>query len=206
MDAPAHGGRGKQRVHQVKLDRLTGPGVVVDIKKKIVGNVDYRLTVSDLKEWESRYGKISEKAIVLLNSGWDKYQNDYFKAFGTTNLTDTTSYHFPGWHEDAVLWLVKNRNVNMIGVDTPSIDYGQSQKFLAHQAGASNDLSMLESVANLDKIPPSGTIIYAAVTNILDGSGGPTRVFAVIDGNGVPCVHQTWFLWLSLFCALICFV
>ncbi|KAJ8320854.1 hypothetical protein KUTeg_002441 [Tegillarca granosa] len=208
MDAPAHFGRGRNHVHLVPLDRLIGPGCIINVKKKVENNHDYALSVSDLEDWEKMYGKIPEKAIVIMNSGWDKYKDDELKAWGTNNITDTTSYHTPGWSAQSITWLVKNRRINMIGVDTPSIDIGQTTKFEAHVAGAMNDLSMLENVVNLDKIPPSGTIIYAAVTKILDGSGAPTRVFAVVGDNtsGTSRVQYTWSLLLCIVSAILTFL
>jgi kynurenine formamidase len=185
LDAPAHFAEGKWRSHQIPIENLIGPGVVIDIKSKVAVNYDHRVSVEDMLEWEKEHGLIPLKAIVLMNSGWsDRYPNKT-RVFNSDTPNVPASFHFPGFHEDGVNWLIDNRGIHMIGVDTPSIDHGQSTHFLAHVACGMNNIPAVENVANLDQIPVKGTIVYVAATMILDGSGGPARVFATLDDNDV---------------------
>ena len=70
MDSPAHFGLGKWTINQIPLDRLSGPGVVIDIRKKAEANPDAALEVKDIKAWERRHGKVPKGAVVIMNSGW----------------------------------------------------------------------------------------------------------------------------------------
>ena len=180
LDAPQHFNEFSWTMDQIPIDHLVGPGVIVDVKEKVASNSDYQVTKADLEAWEDKYGKIPDGAIVLMNSGWhDKYPNKEL-VFGSNTLNDRTSYHFPGWHIDAVEWLVGHRSIHVLGSDTPSFDYARTKRFPVHVLVSKENICGLENVAYLDKIPASGTIISAAAMKIVDGSGSPTRVFALV--------------------------
>ncbi|KAL3861102.1 hypothetical protein ACJMK2_007174 [Sinanodonta woodiana] len=184
LDAPSHFALGGWRLHQIPMDKLAGPGVVINVKDKVINDSDYMVNVDDLKSWESKYGRIPNGAVILMNSGWSMRYPNKTLVFGSSTPNDTSSFHFPGFHTDAVSWLVRHRSVNMIGVDTPSTDYGQSKNFTTHQIMAKNSVPGLENVANLDMIPEDGSAwVYAAVIKVFDGSGGPARVFATVEAR-----------------------
>ena len=180
LDAPSHFAEGSWRNTQIPLERLIGPGVIIDVTEKASANPDYRVTVEDLNDWENEYGRIPDGAIVIMNSGWHKHYPNKTLTFGTNTPTDPATFHFPGFHEDAADWLVRNRNIHVLGVDTPSTDYGQSNTFPVHVIIGKANISGLENVANLNKIPQSGTTIFVAAIKLFDGSGGPARTFATI--------------------------
>ncbi|KAK0055350.1 kynurenine formamidase-like isoform X2 [Biomphalaria pfeifferi] len=176
MDAPSHFAQEGWKLHEIPIERFMGPGVVIDIRAKAARNPDYRLGIADLKSWEKRYGKIPDGAIVFLWSGWDvRYPNT--TLFFNTNSSDA-SFHFPGFHPAAMSWLVNKRNISMIGVDTPSVDYGPSTTFETHQVMSKANIMGLEMVNNLGLIPASGAHITALPIKLLNGSGGLTRVVA----------------------------
>ncbi|XP_033724649.1 LOW QUALITY PROTEIN: isatin hydrolase-like [Pecten maximus] len=185
IDAPTHLAHrdGQWNLDQIPIERLGGPGVIIDVKSKAEADSDYRVTVDDLKAWEARNGRIPYGAVVLMNSGWQKYYPDYNAVFKTDNISDSSTYHFPSWHEDAVDWLISNRVVYYVGVDTPSTDYGQSQTYPVHLLLSKENIIGLESVANLDRIPEVGTTIYVPVMKVRDGSGGPARMFATLPDD-----------------------
>lgn len=115
-----------------------------------------------------------------MNSGWGyKYPNKT-AVFGTIQVDDPSQFHFPAWHEDAIQWLINKRSINMVGVDTPSNDYGQSKTFPVHVHLSKENRPGLENVAHLDKLPVTGAEVFAPVIKTTDGSGGPARIFAVI--------------------------
>lgn len=180
LDAPSHFYKDRWRTHNIPMENLIGPGVIVDVKTKVEINQDYRVSVSDLEKWENMYGRIPDKAIVIMNSGWHERYPNASLVFNTDSPTDPNTFHFPGWHEDAISWLINQRSVNIVGVDTPSTDYGQSKTFPVHVLLGDADISGAENVANLDLIPNSGSMIFVAVTKIKDGSGGPARIFATL--------------------------
>lgn len=181
LDAPAHYSKGGWRTHQVPIDNLIGPGVIIDVREKASADPDYRVTIQDLIEWEDEYGRIPEGAVVIMNSDWDKYYPNAEQTFGTATPNDSATFHFPGFHEDAADWLARYRDINVLGVDTPSTDYGQSANFLVHQTIAKAGICGLENVAYVNRLPPKGSTIFVGVMKLFDGSGGPARTIAVFS-------------------------
>lgn len=168
------------RIQKIPMKDLVGPGVIIDVQEKSKKDHDYRVSIKDLKEWEANFGQIPDGAIVVMNSGWySRYPNKNL-VFNTEKFDDHTTFHFPGWHVDTVLWLINNRVVKAVGVDTPSNDYGQSTEYLVHRLVAKSGLVGVENVANLDAIPQVGSTIFLPVIKLHDGSGGPVRAFATI--------------------------
>ena len=88
--------------------------------------------------------------------------------------------HFPGLHPDAATWLVANRNISAIGLDTPSIDYGQSTHFESHCILFEQNIPAFENVARLDQLPATGALVFALPMKIKGGSGGPLRIVALV--------------------------
>ena len=208
IDAPAHFGRGSWRTQQIPVERLMGPGVIINIKKKAEANPDYRINMDDVMEYETKYGRIPDGAIVIMNSGWYHKYPDKTKIFNTKQHDDPSKFHFPGFHEDAVKWLIDKRGIYAVGADCPSFDSGQADEFPVHKVIGPNNVIGIENVANLDRIPESGSTVFLPVIKIDDGSGGPTRVLATFDdGEGSPAnaacsVHFGMLLVLTL-CYLI---
>jgi len=150
---------------------------------KCDSNRDYLLTVADVKKWEEQFGKIPGNAWVIMYTGIDtKFYPDKEKVFGTskTGLEAIPELSFPGFSAEVVEFLVRERNIKGIGLDTPSIDYGKSTDFKVHQILFAADKLAIENIANLDKLPATGAILYALPMLIKDGTGAPARVFAVL--------------------------
>ncbi|MCZ6865425.1 MAG: cyclase family protein [Candidatus Dadabacteria bacterium] len=185
IDAPIHFSEGKQTVDEIPLEKLIGPAVVIDVTQNVLSDPDYQIGVKDFTDWEAKNGPIPEGSIVLLNTGYAKYWPDRVKYMGTDKRGDgaVKNLHFPGLDPKAAKWLVENRNINAIGLDTPSIDYGQSQLFESHQILFKENIPAFENVAKLDKLPPKGAIIIALPMKIKGGSGGPLRIIAMLPGE-----------------------
>ena len=171
-----HFWKGGWRTHQIPIENLIGPAAIIDVRDKATNDSDYRLSVADLKDWEEIYGKIPSGAIVLMNTDWDKYYPDPSLTFGTQTPNNSATFHFPGFHEDAADWLARYRDVNVIGTDTPSTDYGQSTTYPVHQIIGKAGICGLENVANLNKLPPKGATIFIGAIKLFDASGGLARV------------------------------
>ncbi|XP_053406652.1 isatin hydrolase-like [Mercenaria mercenaria] len=125
IDAPSHVGNGRQSLEQIPPERLIGPGVVIDVRDKVKDNPDYAVTVNDILEHEREHGKIPPNTIVNMNSGWANKYPGARLVFGTDNITDPSTFHFPGWSPEACEMLLQDRQVNVVGVDTPSTDPAQ---------------------------------------------------------------------------------
>jgi len=182
LDAPIHFAEGRKTVDQIPLEQLIAPAVVIDVSEKVQADRDYQIGVDDFAAWEIRYGKIPDKTIVLLRTGYGKFWPDRLKYLGTEKRGPdaVAELHFPGLHPEAARWLVANRNINAIGLDTPSIDYGQSKLFESHQILFERNIPAFENVANLDQLPVMGATVFALPMKIKGGSGGPLRIVALV--------------------------
>ena len=180
LDAPFHFAEGKWTTEQIPLAQTIGPGVIIDVRAKADANRDYLLGADDVSGWEKRYGRIPKAAIVLMYTGWGKYWGDRKRYFGTDEPGDVSNLHFPGFSKQAAEFLIKQRNVKAVGLDTPSIDYGPSKDFIAHQIFSGANIPIFENVAAVDRLPPKGATIFALPMKIKGGSGAPLRIFAIL--------------------------
>jgi kynurenine formamidase len=180
LDAPFHFAQGKWTTDQIPLERTIGPGVIINVRGKAEANRDYQLQVVDIRTWERRHGKIPPGAIVLMYSGWGKFWGDRKSYFGTDHPDDVTNLRFPGFSKEAAEFLVKERKIDAVGIDTPSIDYGPSRDFIVHQVFGRANVPIFENVANLNRLPPKGATIFAIPMKIKGGSGAPLRIFALL--------------------------
>jgi kynurenine formamidase len=178
LDAPVHFAAGKRSVEAIPVEQLAGAAIVVDVSEKSLENRDYQVSVEDFQEWESEQGAIPDSAIVLLRTGYGRYWPDRVQYMGTdeTGEAAVAKLHFPGLHPDAARWLTENRHIKSIGLDTPSIDYGQSTLFESHRILFENNIPAFENVANLDRLPATGSWVIALPMKIAGGSGGPLRI------------------------------
>ena len=182
MDAPIHFAKNGKTIDQIPWDSLIGPAIVIDVSKEALVNPDYQVSIQDFSDWESSFGQIPDGVIVLLHTGYWRYWPDRLRYLGTAERGKEalTDLHFPGLHPDAAKWLVENRKINAIGLDTQSIDYGQSEFFKTHRILCTNDIPFFENIANLDKVPVTGALVIALPMKIEGGSGAPLRLVAII--------------------------
>lgn len=180
LDAPIHFAEGMQSVDEIPIQKLVASAVVIDVTAAVETNRDYRLTQHDLENWEARHGTIPPGAVVLMYTGWGKRWPDRERYLGSDTPSDPKTLHFPGFSKEAADFLVMQRKIDGVGLDTPSIDYGPSQDFIVHQIINGANLYGLENLANLDKLPPKGAILVALPIKIRGGTGGPVRVIAIL--------------------------
>lgn len=182
IDAPVHFAKGHNTVDGIPLDQLMGPAIVVDVTRQCENNRDYLITETDFKNWEQRNGRIPAETVVLLRTGFGKFYPDRKRYLGTDErgVAAVANLHFPGLHPDAARWLMQNRNIKAIGLDTASIDYGQATLFESHRTLFARNIPAFENVANLDKLPSKGFFVVAMPMKIKGGSGGPLRIVAII--------------------------
>jgi len=182
LDSPIHFAEGKHTVDEIPVEKLIGPAVVINVSEKALADPDYQVGVKDFTDWESKNGEISEGSIVLLNTGYAQFWPDRIKYMGTDKRGPEAvkDLHFPGLDPKAAKWLVDNRKINAIGLDTPSIDYGQSTLFESHRILFKENIPAFENVANLDKLPSTGALVIALPMKIKGGSGGPLRIIALL--------------------------
>ncbi|MFP5247155.1 MAG: cyclase family protein, partial [Thermoanaerobaculia bacterium] len=164
----------------IPLEQLVAPAVVIDVADRAAANADYRLTADDIRTWESRHGRIEPGTIVLLHTGWGKRWPNRKAYFGDDTPGKTDNLHFPSYGEDAAKLLVNERRIAALGVDTASIEYGQSSDFIVHRIANGANVPGLENVAHLERVPARGAWLMALPMKIAKGSGGPVRIVALV--------------------------
>jgi len=180
LDAPVHFAKGRHTVDQIPLKQLMGSGIVIDVTKQCAANRDYLVTVADFQNWERRNGRIPPDVIVFLHTGFGKRYPDRKSYLGTDErgAEAVAKLHFPGLDPAAARWLTQNRSISAIGLDTASIDYGQSTLFESHRILFDKNIPAFENVANLEQLPVKGFSVIALPMKIKGGSGGPLRIVA----------------------------
>jgi kynurenine formamidase len=180
LDAPSHFSQSGWAADQIPIEQLVGVGVRVDVSARCAKDPDYRISVADLTAWEIRNGRIPAGAIVLLQTGWAERWSDRTAYLGTarTGAEAVAELHFPGLHPEAARWLVESRSIKAVGLDTASIDFGQSAFFESHVILFAANVPAFENVAALDKLPVKDFIVAALPMKIRGGTGGPLRIVA----------------------------
>ena len=182
IDAPIHFYKGRNTLEAIPVEQLMGKGTLIDVSAKCAADRDYQVQVNDFLNWEKKHGT-KLNGIILLRTGFGKFWPDRTKYLGTEErgAQAVTKLHFPGLHPDAAKWLVTNRSLKAVGLDTASIDYGQSTLFQSHVTLFEKNIPALENVANLDQLPERDFTVIALPMKIKGGSGGPVRIVAVVQ-------------------------
>ena len=180
LDAPIHFAEGRLSADEIPLSGLIGPAAVVDVSDR--AHPDYLLSVEDLTAWESAHGELPNGGILLVHTGWGAHWPDRASYLGTDRAGPSAvpELHFPGISPEAAEWLVAGRGIVAVGIDTPSIDYGQSTDFMAHRILYAENISGFENVAGLEGLPATGAFVVALPMKIGGGSGGPLRIVAFV--------------------------
>jgi kynurenine formamidase len=182
IDAPLHFAQGRAPVDRIPLERLVASALVVDVTAKSAADADYQVSVDDLEQWEREHGRIESSDIVLLRTGFSARWPDAARYLGTAERGEAAvaNLHFPGLHPETARWLVANRPVRAIGIDTASIDYGQSTLFESHRILFDHEIPAFENLTALDRLPPRGATVIALPMKIRGGSGAPLRAIAIV--------------------------
>ena len=162
-------------IDKYPADSLVLPAVVIDIREQALANSDYTLTLEDIFAWEAQHGEIPSECLVLLNTGWkEKWSNcNAFLAWDTQG-----SLHFPGFCIDAIRFLLEERLIVGIGIDTHGVDSGQDTTFAVNRLVLEKPRIVLENLTNLEQLPPTGTTLVIGVLPLRGGSGSPVGVLA----------------------------
>jgi len=176
LDAPAHFAPKGMTAERLEASSLIVPGAVIDLRERARKNADAVVTIDDLKAWEKTHGRLPKKCGVFLHSGWDAKAGDA-RAFLGQDRSKTL--HFPGFSKEACEFLLNEREVMGLAVDTLSLDFGASKDFAVHKLWLGAGKWGLECVANLSKLPPVGATVFVGAPKVIGASGGPTRVLAV---------------------------
>jgi kynurenine formamidase len=176
LDAPAHFAPNGRTADRLEASALVVPAAVIDIRERARTDADAVVTVDDLRAWEKAHGRLPKNGGVFLNSGWDAKAGDARAFLGQDG---SKALHFPGFSKEAAAFLLAEREVAGLAVDTLSLDFGAATDFAVHKLWLGAGKWGLECVANLSKLPPAGATVFVGAPKVIGASGGPTRVLAV---------------------------
>ena len=177
LSAPASFHPGGRTVDQYAPGELVKPAVVIDARQQCRNNRDYALTPDDLRPWESRHGEVPPGALALLLTGWPERWHDPADYLGAD---DAGTLHFPGFGPEAAALLVNERQVSGLGTDTAGVEPGADSAFAVSRLALARNLLVLQNLANLDNLPPTGAALVIGILRLEGGSGSPAAVTAFI--------------------------
>lgn len=177
LDAPIHFSDSGLTADRIDAASLVVPLAVVDVTEQASKNSDYQLSPADLEAYEKTHGRIPDNSCVAMHSGWARYAGDEAKFSGKDAAG---TFHFPGFAPDAAQWLLTERKVAGIAVDTLSLDHGASKDFKTHSLWLPSGRWGLENVAGLDRVPPAGATLVVGAPKIKEATGGPARLIALV--------------------------
>src|SRR5438552_6700930 len=180
LDAPIHFSESGITAEKIAAETLVVPLAVVDVAAKAANNPDYLVTRDDLIAWERRHGRLPDNCCVAMNSGWAAHGGNPAKFTGKDSAG---TLHFPGFSAEAVEWLMKERKVVGIAVDTLSLDHGPSKDFRTHLAWLPTGRWGLENVANLDQVPAAGATLVLGLAKVKDATAAPARPPALVSSS-----------------------
>ena len=163
LDAPYHFIKNGTKIHQIPVTRLCGNAILVKIKK----NKDQAITKNDIILFEKKNGKIPRNSSIVFFTGWQK------------NLKKSFYFHNnPGLSESAAQYL-SSKMINLVGIDSPSIDLGKDEKFTAHKILAQNNILIVENLSNLNRITTKSFDFIILPLKLKNATGSPVRAIAI---------------------------
>lgn len=172
IDAPAHFASGGRRVHELAAEELVLPAAVIDCRAGCGDDPDFTLGADALEAFEGEHGAIAPGTLVLACTGWDRFREDAPRYLGDPP-------RFPGYGLEAARLLVE-RGVAAIGIDTLSVDPGYAIDSPVHRTTSPAGVWHVEGLVALDRLPPTGATVVVGALRLVDGSGTPARVLALI--------------------------
>ena len=163
MDAPYHFIKNGKKIHEIPASRFANDAVLIKLRKK----ENQPITKNDIISFEKKHGKISKNATIVFSTGWHKklHSNNYF----TKN---------PGLSVSAAKYLV-TKKINLVGIDSPSIDSGTDSKFTVHKILSKNNILIVENLTNLEKIKKNYFKLVVLPLKLKDATGSPVRAIAL---------------------------
>ncbi|WHY85765.1 cyclase family protein [Neobacillus novalis] len=184
FDAPVHwiSGKDHDSVDTIPMKNMVGEACVIDIREKAKQNPDYCLTVEDIHSFEDQFGEIKKHSWVLIHSGWGKFADNHEKFF---NVGDDGRPHTPGITKEAAIFLVEERDILGVGVETVGTDAGIADTFDPpfpnHYFMLGANKYGLAQLTNLERLPARGSVLVVNPLKIENGSGSPVRVVALVE-------------------------
>ena len=176
MNAPRAFYDGGLTIGDYSATSLVNNAVVIDVRTRVEIDADYLLSVEDLETWEETFGTIPEKSIVLLHTGWSKR---WEKPLQYNNMQDDGSMHFPGFSESVARFMLEERKISGVGIDTHGVDGGSNVAYPVNKLILQQPNIVLENLTNLDLLPPAGITLFVGPIKLCEGSGSPVEAIAL---------------------------
>lgn len=177
MNAPNSFHDGAEGIDSYSPASLVVPAVVIDARAAAAADPDYQLSVADVTAWEAAHGRVPQGAVVIMWTGWQDKWSDPAAFF---NEDAGGNMHFPGFGGEATLFLLTERGVAGVGIDTHGVDPGLDEAYATNTEVLARHGIVLENLANLDQLPPTGATLVIGVLRLKDGSGSPVAVTAFV--------------------------
>ncbi len=177
MNAPNSFHQGGIAIDAYTPQSLVVKAVMIDIRAKTQFNPDYALSRQDVIDWEGRYGRIPAGSVVLLYTGWQEKWNN---PVGFFNQDAKGNLHFPGFDGATTRFLLKDRGVAGVGIDTHGADPGLDKRFMTNTQVLAQNGIILECLDHLDQLPATGTTLVLGILRLKEGSGTPLSVMAFV--------------------------
>lgn len=177
INAPASFHRDGVAADGISVDSLVAPAVVFNIVESSAANPDYLLSLNDVQAWEAQFAKVPPGSICLLYTGWQRKWGSPDDFLG---LDEVGIGHFPGFRIDAVRFLLEERQIGGVGIDTHGVDGGLDQTFAVNRLMLEQPRIVLENLTNLDRLPEKGATLVIGALKLAGGSGSPVSVLALV--------------------------
>ena len=162
-------------------ESLLAPAVVIDLRQKALRHPDYAISRRDLGDWEARHGQIPSGSVVLARTGWGEKWDDSSQYFGEfLGQKAGHGLHFPGFSVDAARFLLEQRGIGGLGIDTHGVDPGQDSSFAVSRLLLQKPRIVLANLTGLDQLPPTGATLIIGILRLRGGSGSPASVIALV--------------------------
>ncbi len=153
------------------------PALVIDVRKHTTENPDYALTKDDVLAWEQQYGQIPAESVVIMYTGWQEKWNSPTEFF---NQDASGGLHFPGFGGETTTFLLEERQIAGVGIDTHGVDPGQDKTYATNVQVSAQQGIILECLTHLDQLPAVGTTLVIGILRLHEGSGTPVSVMAFL--------------------------
>lgn len=175
--APSHFNAGEATADQLPASSFVFPAVVIDIRAQTEDDPDYAMSLADVQAYEKVNGVIPEHAMVIAFTGWQDRWNDPVAFF---NQDANEVMHYPGISIEATEWLIKNRGLGGLGIDTHGVDPGSDETYATNTALLKNNRIHLENLAGLENMPAKGAWIVVGGVRNMNGSGSAATVLGFL--------------------------
>ena len=165
IDAPFHFIKNGKKIHEILPERLVNEAILIKIRKK----ANQAIVKADIQKFEKEHGQIKSGTAIVFWTGWQKNLEKEF--YFSKN---------PGLNSSAANYLV-SKKINLVAIDSPSIDLGSVSKFSVHHILAKNNILIVENLANLEKINSNKFHLITSPLKLKNATGSPIRAFGFVD-------------------------